>query len=85
MEELEKPGTLYLKCASPKLNENLISPAPSVQIYKGQLKIFGYQKLIFIQQMDILCHQHIFHQFFYFISAPLETLEKNLCDEFFHF
>ena len=31
------------------------------QIYKGQLKTFGYQKVILIQRMDILHHQFIFH------------------------
>ena len=46
--------------------------------YKVQRKIFGYQKITFIQWMDMLHHQFISYCFFYCISIHLKTLFKKI-------
>ena len=49
---------------------------------KCHLKTFGHQKVIFIQQMDILQHQCIFHHFSYNTKnfSPDNDLKSKLVE-----
>ena len=64
-------------------NINLIRQVPEQQIYKGHLKTLRCQKIISVQQIDILRQQYILHRFSYSISSFKNFLKEHFITKSF--